>query len=146
MGTLGGNRFRGSMLRKLFPHELFSGAITCCLQKEAKLLCLQTRHLWSPKTSPLIVHTGAAAKRPPLCPQCLGDVLGDDRCVVCRHKSFASFCNQQVRAPENSSFGNNLRSKAPQNCFPQGFAKRSPWGLDRYVGPAMLLWRKAVFH
>ena len=40
------------MLRKLFPNELFSGALTCCLQKEAKLLCLQTRHLWSPKTSP----------------------------------------------------------------------------------------------
>ena len=32
-----------------------------------------------------------------------GDVFGDHRWLVCRHKSFASFCKQQVRAPENSS-------------------------------------------
>ena len=57
-----------------------------CLQTR-HLLCQQTRHLLcqqtSPKTSPHILHTGAAAKRPPLCPQCLGYVLGDDRCLVC---------------------------------------------------------------
>ena len=36
-----------------------------------------------PEDPLLIAHTGAAAKRPPLCSQCLGDVLRDHRCLVC---------------------------------------------------------------
>ena len=61
-----------------------------CLQAR-HLLCLQPRHLLRQQTEicslpryPLfIAHTGAAAKRPPLCPQCPGDVLADCRSLVC---------------------------------------------------------------
>ena len=44
-----------------------------------------------PRHPHFIVHTGTAAKRLPLCPQCLGDVLADCRFLVCRHNRFV-FC------------------------------------------------------
>ena len=55
----------------------------CCVCSQ-DICCVSRQEICSLPRHPLfIAHTGAAAKRPPLCPQCPGDVLADCRSLVC---------------------------------------------------------------
>ena len=57
----------------------------CCVSRQ-DICCVSRQDICGLPRHPLFIsHTGAAAKRPPLCGQCLGDVLGDRRCLFCSH-------------------------------------------------------------
>ena len=47
---------------------------------------------------PLIVHAEAAAKPPPMCPQCLGDVLGNKMSCLWTHPvAFLQFMSETLQ-------------------------------------------------
>ena len=55
----------------------------CCVSRQ-DICCVSRQDICGlPRHPRFIAHTGAAAKRPPLCCQCLGDAPGDHRCLVC---------------------------------------------------------------